>query len=319
MEFLYENCAITTFDISDPSDPQVGDRYVCGSHEGNYTAFYNGNHIYGMGSTGRLQVYEVSGFDVYKQGQDSVWVGHGGYGMFADGFVHAGMSNWYWKYDVSGFVPKKMGQFRVDGDNDWALPIGNLAFVGDDDGPFSRAALVPHQSGPDTLGPVLNWSVPASGGVHVATTARIGLSFSDNIDFASVDARSVVLRRAGGVTVPGKISVLEALVDFAPDRPLEPAAEYEVLIAAGGLRDWGGTPSPRDTVIRFTTEFTAAGLPGGPGRRPARGDYRLLRPAFPGASPSAGARDLAGRGIIYGTVSDRLWVAPGFYIVPAPR
>lgn len=327
MEFLNENCAITTFDISDPAEPQIGDRYACGSHEGNYTAFLNGNHVYGMGSTGRLQVYEVSGFDVYKQGQDSVWVGHGGYGMFADGYVHAGMSNWYVKYDVSGFIPRKMGRFRVDGDNDWVLPIGNLAFVGDDDGPTSPASLTPHQAGPDTSGPVVNWAVPNSGAVHVAVTARIGLSFTDNIDFASVDSHSIVLRRVGGDSpggaLPGKVSVLEALVNFTPDRPLEPSAEYEVFIRAGGLRDWGGTASPRDTVIRFTTEYAPLGLAGRAGkagnRRP-QGDYRLLWPASrEGVFPGPGVRNLLGRGFLPGTVTGRSRMADGLFVAPVAR
>ena len=318
MEFLNENCAITTFDISDPSDPQIRDRYSCGSHEGNYTATFNGHHVYGMGSTGRLQVYEVSGFDVYKQGQDSVWVGHGGYGVFQDGYIHAGMSNWYVKYDVGGFIPWKMGKFRLSGDNDWVLPIGNLAFVGDDDGPTSAAALVPHQAGPDSLGPTVNWSVPYSGAVHVASTARIGLSFTDNIDFASVDGRCLSVRNAGGDPVPGRISVTGALVNFSPDKPFEAGADYEVRVSAGGFRDWGGNPVPRDTLIAFTTEWPSGIAGGGPRLSRSGRDYRLLQPSSGGRNPAPGARDMLGRGNPRGTVSNRIHVAAGLYAVPVP-
>lgn len=305
---LNEECVITTFDISDPADPQIQKRYACGSHEGHYTAFLNGRNVYGMGTDGRLHSYEVSGFDVYKKSQDSVNVGRGGYGQFQDGYVHAGMSTWYVKYDVRGFLPKPSGRFLVNGDNDWVMAMGNLAFVGDDDGPASAAALVPHQAAPDTVGPRLNWSVPAAGAVRVPTTARIGLSFSDNLDFAGLDARAVTVRRQGGEPVAGKFSLLEALLNFTPDQPLAPDAVYEVRIAAGGLRDWGGAAVGRDTAFTFTTG-TAAGL------RPPGRDYRLL----PGGAfrPGEGPLDLLGRTLP--PVTRKVRVAPGLYLIPAAR
>jgi hypothetical protein len=324
MEFGYENCAITTFDMADPADPQIVDRYSCGSHEGSYTAFMNGNRVYGMGAQGRLLVYEVSqSFEVNKRGQDTVWEDHGGYGMYQDGYVHAGMSDWYIKYDVAGFIPKSVGRFHVVGDNDWALPIGNLVFVGDDDGPTSEGALLPHQAGPDTLGPVVDWSQPIPSSVNVDPGTRIGFSFSDNIDFASVDSQSVVFRPVGGAPLTGKVSVFEALVNFTPDKPLEPRTEYEVFLRAGGLRDWGGAPSPRDTVIRFTTG--AATSIAGSGRSRARSgrDYRLLMPAQGGTAAGAlrpGLRNPLGRVVAPAApMRDRIRLAPGLYILPEAR
>ncbi|MDB5049143.1 MAG: hypothetical protein JWO30_2214 [Fibrobacteres bacterium] len=324
MEFAYESCAITTFDISDPADPQIIDRYSCATHEGSYTAFMNGNRIYGLGAQGRLLAFEISSsFEVNKRGQDTAWADHGGYGMYQDGYVHAGMSDWYIKYDVRGYNPTQVGRFHVNGDNDWAMPIGNLVFVGDDDGPTSEGSLAPHQAGPDTLGPVVNWSQPVDEAVNIPVTSRVGLSFTDNIEFASVDSNSVVVRPAGGAPLPGKLSVLEAIVNFTPDRPFEPRADYEIFLPAGRLRDWGGTPSPRDTVIRFTTE-TASSLQARRGRARAGGDYRLLRPAQGlgiGRGEGSRLRNPLGRALFPPDAGDpaRIRLAPGLYILPVVR
>jgi hypothetical protein len=321
MEFAYESCAITTFDISIPADPQIVDRYSCGTHEGSYTAFMNANRVYGLGASGRLLVYEVSSsFEVNKRGQDTVWNDHGGYGMFQNGFVHAGMSDWYIKYDVRGFIPKEVGRFHVLGDNDWALPIGNLVFVGDDDGPGSEASIIPHQSAPDSLGPTVNWSLPGQDDVNTPITSRMGLSFTDNIDFGSIDSLSIVVRPVGGQAIAGKISVCEALVNFSPDLPLTPRTEYEIVVGAGRLRDWGGKPTARDTVIRFTTE-SALAVSNRHGISRARGDFRILWPAqiTAGLHPSSGiVRNPLGRAQVQIELPkanrERIRLAPGLYL-----
>src|SRR4029450_8503825 len=50
------------------------------------------------------------------------------------------------------------------------------------------------------------------------------------------------------------------LVNFAPDQPLLPDTTYEVLVPAGGVRDYAGNPSTTEHLSRFSTgPFLAGG------------------------------------------------------------
>lgn len=327
MEDMYQACAISTFDISDPADPQLIDLYQCATREGSYTAFMSGNRIYGQGVDGLLLVYELTPrFEVNKIGEATARVARGGYGMYQDGYVHSGMSDWYIKYDARTPNPVEIGRFNVLGDNDWVIPMGNIAFVGDDDGPGSAAALVPHQSGLDTIAPKVSFSVPAAGATGLVLGSRVGLSFTDLIDQASVDSASFLVRPVGGKGVSGKFSVLMGVVNFTPDSPLAPTTEYEVFLQSGalkgGLKDWAGNVV-KDTSIRFTTGASV------PVRRqaPRQSDLRKLRLLVPGCSDGrlgsplpADLRDPLGREARPGVPPlparpSRL--TPGLYLAPA--
>lgn len=320
-------CAITTFDISNPADPQVVDLYRCSEAVGgSYTAFMAGNRIYGQGVIGYLTVHEIlPDFTVRYVGMDPDAKGRGGYGMYQDGYVHAGMSDRYVKYLAGKPVPSEVGRFSLGGDNDWVIPLGNLAFVGDDDGPASEGALVPHQASPDVTGPLVNFSVPAPGAAGLAVGSRVGLSFTDNIDPATVDTAGFQVRPAGGRAVPGRFSVLMGLVNFTPDAPLSARTAYEVVVKAGRLKDWAGNAVPRDTVIPFATG-NATSVRARPDPARLRG-IRLIAaglgiPGLP-AAPAA-RRDPLGRSahrpfpaLPAGTADAKARPAAGIYLVPA--
>jgi hypothetical protein len=317
MENGYEACGISTFDITDPADPQLIDLYQCATREGSYTAFMSGNRIYGQGVDGLLLVYELTPrFEVNKKAQATARVARGGYGVYQDGFVHSGMSDWYIKYDVRGANPQEVGRFTLSGDNDWAVPLGNLAFVGDDDGPGSEGDLVPHQAGPDTLGPRINFSVPANGAVNLATGSRIGLSFTDNIDYATLNTANFQVRPVGGQAVPGKFSLLMGIVNFTPDAPLKAETAYEVFLKAGGIKDWAGNGIPRDTLLAFTTGTSVSVGRGKLRHEELRKIRHLVSScADPVIAPLPSAlRDPLGRD------RPQRSIAPGLYIAPAePR
>lgn len=327
MEDMSQACAISTFDISDPADPQLIDLYQCAAQEGSYTAFMGGNRIYGQGVNGLLLVYELtSRFEVRRIGQAMAAVARGGYGMYQDGYVHSGMSDRYIKYDARTVNPVEVGRFNVPGDNDWVIPLGNIAFVGDDDGPGSAAALVPHQAGLDTIAPKVSFSVPAAGATGLVPGSRIGLSFTDLIDYASVDSASFLVRPMGGKGVSGKFSVLMGVVNFTPDSPLAPNTEYEVFLRSGalgsGLKDWAGNVV-KDTSIRFTTGAAV------PVRRlaPREADLRKLRLLVPGCADGrlgaplpASLRDPLGRDAdsrIPSLPAEPYRLTPGLYLAPA--
>ncbi len=246
--------AFSTFDISNPENPILLNLYE--GRAANYTSFMSGNKIYGHGIDGHVRVYDIA--DPTRIALvDSVGIfGRGGYGIFQDGFMHCGMSEQYVKIDVSGARPKETGRLRLpDADNDWVIPLGNLIFIGDDDGTpeGSPALLTAHQTQPDTQGPEVNMIYPKPGAVSQATTSRVGINFTDNIDFSSVDSASFIVRKVGGAAVKGWYGTMMSLVNFSPEIPLEPEVEYEIFLPAGGVKDWAGNPTEKDFVSRFST------------------------------------------------------------------
>lgn len=249
--------AISTFDISDPANPVLMDSYKGALiAEGGYTSYLNGNRIYGQGTTGYLQIFDVADpFHIKRIGQAEQKAGRGGYGMIQDGFAHTGMSDSYVKYDVRGNLPVAVGHYAVPGDNDWVITLGNMVFIGDDDGPASTGVLVPHQVDPDKMGPVVNMSYPKPEAVNQALSTRVGFTFSDNIDFGSVVPASLIVRPVGGEQLPGKYATMAgaSVVNFTPDAPLMSNTTYEVLLPSGGLKDLAGNGISRDTLIRFST------------------------------------------------------------------
>jgi hypothetical protein len=241
---------LATFEISDPERPEF--LHFLQTQNGHYTSFFNGGRIFGLGLQYQLDVFGVaeSGRIAFL-GQHGDGGGRGGYGQYQDGYVHAGMSEAYVKFDVRGVEPRRMGSYALLGDNDWVLVLGNMVFLGDDD--EGRAALLPHQEDPDSLGPQVNGIWPRDGAMSQPMTTRVGISFTDNIDLASVIPQNLTLSKIGGSALPGAFSVQSGLVNFSPEKPLDPGAVYEIHIPAGGIKDWAGNPIKTDFRARFST------------------------------------------------------------------
>ena len=114
----------------------------------------------------------------------------GGYGSYQDGVFHTGFSKRYVKFQIDPPLELGDGSSGRDGrDEDFATVLGNLVFAGDDHG--VGTALIAHQAAPDTTPPTVMWMSPAAGTTGAALTSRIGLSFSDHIDAASLTDRDV--------------------------------------------------------------------------------------------------------------------------------
>jgi hypothetical protein len=118
--------------------------------------------------------------------------------------------------------------------------------------------LAPHQLEPDTNPPSIVAAYPTDGAVNVATTSRIGVCFSDNIDFASVGPDSIEVSKLGGERLDGIYSYWANTVSFGASAPFEQDAVYRVVVKAGGVRDVVGNPVAAESVFVFTT---GAGFP----------------------------------------------------------
>jgi len=112
---------------------------------------------------------------------------------------------------------------------------------------------VPWQEQPDGRGPVLSLHFPADGAEDQPLTSRIGLSFDEMVESASVFEGSVRVGTLDGEPISGRFNVQENLVNFTPDEPLWPSTTYVVAVPAGGVTDISGNPTSDSVAFRFRT------------------------------------------------------------------
>lgn len=247
---------VATLDIGDPVHPRliaVDTTYL------QYSTFVNGGRVFGAGTgadTGLL-VWDLSDPAAIVPAGRTPLPDRAGYASYQDGFLHVGGSfAGYFKLDVRGTAP-----FPIAGSTDFAEStadvdfvsvLGHVVVMSDDDGNGTR--LVPHRSEPDATPPRVTMVVPKPGAAGEPATTRVGLTFSDRIDLASVGDTTLLVRPlGGGGALPGKYSEQMGIVNFSPDEPLLPETTYEVIVPAGGIRDAAGNATDEDFVSIFTT------------------------------------------------------------------
>ena len=103
-------------------------------------------------------------------------------------------------------------------DDQFPLPIGNLLVIGDDQSPYHGWFIAVHQAAPDTKAPVVDTVIPNNAATAVSTKSRIGVTFSDNIELATVNAASFIVRPVGGQPLPGKWGARMGVLNFDPTR-----------------------------------------------------------------------------------------------------
>jgi hypothetical protein len=138
-------------------------------------------------------------------------------------------------------------------DDQFVFPFGNLVVIGDDQSPFPGWFIAVHQAEPDTKPPVVDTVIPNNASTANSTKSRIGITFSDNIELATVNSASFVVRPVGGQPLVGKYGLRNGVVNFDPDEDLQPGTTYEVVLPAGGLADLVGNRLTTEWKSTFTT------------------------------------------------------------------
>lgn len=186
--------------------------------------------------------------------------GNGGYVFVKDDLAFVGESTFAGIYDVSDHgAISQVATMDLPGDLDTATPIGNVVVLSvDDEGDAGQASsVVPYAAEIDTTPPRVTWSVPGPGGGPLPLTSRVGVTFSEMVDPKSAWFGSVRLYRAGEggevQPVPGRVSVQENVVNFAPEQPLEPSTTYTFEIPAGGVADYNGNRVEEPFVLELST------------------------------------------------------------------
>ncbi|MBX3125819.1 MAG: Ig-like domain-containing protein [Polyangiaceae bacterium] len=241
--------------VPDPARPQLLSARSIES-EKIYSGIWVGDVLFGAGTAGNLITMDVSSTTkIVDSGKSVTFDGRGGYLSVQDGFAHVGGSKRYFKVDLTKPAPYPIvgsASSELAGrDEDFATVLGNLVFVSDDHG--KGTSIVPHQAGPDLTPPAVLRVEPRAGALGQPLTSRVGLAFSDQIDFTSVDEATVILRKVGGPAVDGIRSYQSNIVSFAPLAPLEPNTTYELVLAKGGLRDVAGNAVDPGFVSLFST------------------------------------------------------------------
>jgi hypothetical protein len=139
-------------------------------------------------------------------------------------------------------------------DDQFPLGIGNLLVLGDDQSPYAGWVIAVHQAEPDSKPPVIDTVIPANDATAVNTKSRIGVTFSDNIELATVNSASFIVRPVGGQPLPGKYGVRMSVLNFDPDQDLQPATTYEVVLPKGGVADLVGNTLATEWKSTFTTK-----------------------------------------------------------------
>jgi YVTN family beta-propeller protein len=264
------NPGLTIMDIGDPLNPKL--LFTDATLDMGYSVMVNGERI--LVADDPISVYEMSdptAPTLLGIGQDVST--KGGYGMAQDEFFVLGSSNHALKVDLSqrDLADKFIATGKIrppvpNADWDFAVPLGNLIFAGNDHGDGS--ALLVSQTAPDTTPPAVNMVSPESNSVNQHTLSRIGLTFTDQIDSASINTSTITVRRLGGEALSGIFTTQTGMVNFHPSEPLEENTTYEISVPAGGIKDYSGNAlqtsflsyfSTGDDIIRLELEATSPG------------------------------------------------------------
>ena len=221
------HAGIATLDISNPAQPVLLD--FVNPAGSSYIGWFYGQYAYLQKP---LRTYDVTTDPANIQQLGSFSTPSSEYMSFGDGHLFLGGlrggSEGIWKYQITDpGSPRLVG--RVPGrddrwDDQFSVPVGNLVVVSDDQnvGGFVGSFVAVHATQPDIQPPLVSYVNPPDGALQQALTTRIALSFSDQVEFASVDRSSLIVRPLGGQALSGKWGYNQTVVTFWPDRPLVP-------------------------------------------------------------------------------------------------
>ncbi|HKO48724.1 MAG TPA: Ig-like domain-containing protein [Polyangiaceae bacterium] len=258
-----ESGGIATLDISDPLKPT---RLASVSANSSYIGMFHRHYAFLISP---LRVWDVLTNPKSLGTSPLGTLNHEGaeYISFSDDYLFLG----HVRTEISGNPgaskisvadPAKMkvveriwGRLDLGGKNDdqFTIPLGNLLVIADDQAPGAGWFVAAHQAAPDTAAPIIDTVIPKDKTTAVSVKTRIGVTFSDNIEIATVNAASFIVRPVGGQPLPGKFGLRMSVINFDPDGELQPATTYEVVLPKGGVADLVGNRLATDWKTTFTT------------------------------------------------------------------
>jgi hypothetical protein len=252
-----EHGGVATMEVSDPENPVLLDALTL---DESYIGWYYGGHVVLQTP---LRIYDVlsdpTTITTVLEGMEtepSEYVSFGDDQMFL-GLLrpNAGAI----RYDVSDLsapieIEKIEGRDLQLNDDQFTLKAANLLVMSDDQLTimgYAGSFIAVESTLPDTIAPRVNGIWPPDG-MTVPPTTSIGVSFSDQIELATVGPPSFQVRDGAGNCVGGTWGHMRTILNFVPDAPLEPGVTYELRLPAGGITDLGGNAIEEDYLSTFT-------------------------------------------------------------------
>jgi hypothetical protein len=259
-----ENGGIATLDISDPTKPT---RLASLTTNAAYIGMFYRRWVFLIGvkawdvlsnprsigsGTSPLGNLPTEGSEYMSFSDDVMYLGH----VRTEISGNPGVSK------ISVADPRTMrvtsrvwGRMNLGGKNDdqFNISLGPLVVIADDQAPYHGWFIAVHQTEPDSKPPVVDTVIPRNQETGVSTKSRIGITFSDNIELATVNPASFVVRPVGGQPLPGKWGSRMGVVNFDPDQDLQPGTTYEVVLPKGGIADLVGNTLAAEWKSTFTT------------------------------------------------------------------
>lgn len=255
-----EHGGLATMEISDPDNPVLLDSLT---EPESYIGWYYGGHVILQTP---LRIFDVlSDPTTITPVLEGMETKKSEYVSFGDDRMFLGLLRpepGAIRYDVSDLsAPVELdtieGRALGGNDDQFTLKVGNLLVLSDDqltpEG-YAGTFIAVESPAPDETPPMVNAIWPPEG-LQVPATSAIGLSFSDQIELATVDTASFYVRELDSDEpgcVTGTWGHMRTILNFKPDAPLTSGATYEVVLPAGGITDLGGNAIAEEFRSTFT-------------------------------------------------------------------
>ena len=105
---------------------------------------------------------------------------------------------------------------------------------------------------PDTTPPAVVSAVPGNGWSNVSVTVRPEITFSEDMDPATINGATITLKDGSGNPVPTSVTYYYQRATIAPSSSLAYSTLYEITVTAG-VQDKAGNALPAPYVTSFTT------------------------------------------------------------------
>ena len=236
---------VATYDISDPTNPQLLDVLKTGGPGGYWPEVWGGDgklyvvFAYRTGGHG-MRVVDVTDptnlrflADVELPGAEPMYI------QFQDEYAFLGSH----KVDMRTF--QSVLSFDTAGTgvdtSQYLLPLGNLLVTGGA-APNQGLAVWAHQAAPDTRGPSVGYHIPRAGQANYPVGSPITLLIHETIESQTITVgTNFIVRPVGGEPITGIVAfAFDDILTFTPDEELLPDTTYEVIIPAGGILDAAG-------------------------------------------------------------------------------